>query len=96
MQIPAGTKVRIVERISEIQMYRIKYNKRVGLFLMKDFAPIQEVPAGLMPHTKQMSALTHDTVTSHGKDSQSQVAQKFEKDSHQSIDSMQSPHINVN
>lgn len=71
MEIPAGAKVRIVERIDEIQMYRVKYNNRVGLFMMKEFQPIAEQAPSLMPSSIKMAGLppraeltmSHDTQT---------------------------------
>jgi len=53
MEVPTGAKVRIIERIEDIQMYRIKYDKRVGLFLMRDFKPIPDPAPILMPAPKE-------------------------------------------
>ncbi len=55
MEVPTGAKVRIIERIEDIQMYRIKYDKRVGLFLMRDFKPVPDPVPILMPAPKEKS-----------------------------------------
>lgn len=60
MEVPNGAKVRIIERIEEIQMYRIKYDKRVGLFLMRDFKPIPDPVPILIPAPKQPSVSTQN------------------------------------
>ena len=55
MEVPTGAKVRMIERIEDIQMYRIKYDKRVGLFLMRDFKPIPDPAPILIPAPKEKS-----------------------------------------
>lgn len=83
MEVPAGAKVRIIERIDEIQMYRIKYEHRVGLFLMRDFKPLPDPVPTMIPvavpktHATQQLNKTRDQTLIHS----SQIMQK-EQSSH--------------